>query len=132
MPVKFDVAAPSPDLYLDASELGYGTVAYLQCTTDANTVHCCFIGGKSSVSPLKPITISSLELKVCTLSVKQLLHIMKEAGWAGARCYGENLHRTTSTGYSEAVYWQVPTTRRVTTREWGIHQFDSCDWGKSN
>lgn len=56
-------------LFSDASEKGYGSVAYLRVKRSED-VHCYFLLGKSRVAPLKAVTIPRLELSAALLSVK--------------------------------------------------------------
>ena len=48
--------------FCDASNIGYGAVAYLRMINEAGEIHCAFIKGCPRVTPLKPITIPRLEL----------------------------------------------------------------------
>ena len=48
--------------FADALEEAYGSVAYLRLVNDCGEIHCSLIFGKSRLSPIKPLTISRLEL----------------------------------------------------------------------
>ncbi|KAK4326945.1 hypothetical protein Pmani_002549 [Petrolisthes manimaculis] len=56
--------------FADASEKGYGTVAYLRLENEEKDIHCAFIFGKSHVAPLKTVTIPRLELMAATVAVR--------------------------------------------------------------
>lgn len=64
-------------LFSDASEIGYGAVAYLRHETEGSTAHVSFLMGKSRVAPLKAITIPRLELQAAVLSVKLWSHVRR-------------------------------------------------------
>ena len=57
--------------FADASEIGYGSVSYLRLVNARNEAHCSFLCAKSSVAPLKMITIPRLELSAAVTAVKQ-------------------------------------------------------------
>ena len=61
-------------MFSDASEFGYGAVAYLLQIRDNSTLNCCFLMGKSRVAPLKFVTVPRLEL-VATLTATKLSNI---------------------------------------------------------
>lgn len=54
--------------FSDASQDGYGTVAYLLLGNMYSQVHCAFIMGKSRVAPLKSVTIPRMELIAATMA----------------------------------------------------------------
>ena len=56
-PRDFDIKKKSLHIFSDASEIGYGAVAYLRYVSNAGRVQCAFLFGKSRVSPLKALTI---------------------------------------------------------------------------
>ena len=56
--------------FSDASESGYGSVAYLRLTSEEGRSHCSFLMGKSRVAPLKQVTIPRMELTAATVSVR--------------------------------------------------------------
>ena len=56
--------------FLDASELGYGTVSYLRFTCTDGKVQCSFLMSKTRVAPLKSLSEPHLELTAATLAVK--------------------------------------------------------------
>lgn len=56
--------------FSDASEKGYGSVAYLRLCNREGKVHCTFLFGKSHVAPLKAVTIPRLELMAAASAVK--------------------------------------------------------------
>lgn len=62
-------------IFADASEHGYGIVAYLRVTNPNGMVACPFVTGKARVAPLKKMTIPRLELTGATaaVSVGQML-----------------------------------------------------------
>lgn len=59
-----------------ASVQCYGQCSYLRLVDDANKFHCAFVMGKSRVAPLKPVTITRLELTatVCSVQISQQIH----------------------------------------------------------
>ena len=56
--------------FSDASEVGYGTIAYLRLVDSDGTVHCSLVMCKSRAAPLKTMTIPRLELSAAALSVR--------------------------------------------------------------
>ena len=56
--------------FSDASEVAYGAVASLRLVDTSGAIHCSFVTGKSRLSPLKPVTISRLELSSAVLSTR--------------------------------------------------------------
>jgi hypothetical protein len=64
--------------FSDASNEGYGTVAYLRFVDVNDKIHCSLVMGKSRVAPMKPTTIPRLELTAATVSVKQHCQIREE------------------------------------------------------
>lgn len=65
-------------LFSDASESGYGAVAYMRLQYDPNVTRCSFILGKSRITPLKFVSIPRLELQAAVLSVKLMKQIVEE------------------------------------------------------
>ena len=64
--------------FADASETGYGAVAYLRMTDEEGKTHCSFVAGKARVAPLKAITIPRLELTAATVAVRLDAQLKKE------------------------------------------------------
>ncbi|KAF4514163.1 UNVERIFIED_CONTAM: hypothetical protein B566_EDAN019286 [Ephemera danica] len=64
-PVAFDL-----HVFSDASEVGYGAVAYIRTEDPEGNGTCQFVLGKSRVVPSKPITVPRLELTAAVLAVK--------------------------------------------------------------
>jgi hypothetical protein len=66
------VSTEHPELHLfsDASESGYGAVAYLRFLLQDGTYRCSFLLGKSRVAPTKIVSIPRLELNAAVLAVK--------------------------------------------------------------
>ena len=60
-------------MFFDASEIGYGAVAYLRYVSNAGRVQCAFLFGKSHVSPLKALTIPRFELQAVVLFCENIL-----------------------------------------------------------
>ncbi|XP_071951906.1 uncharacterized protein [Antedon mediterranea] len=56
--------------FADASEGGYGSVAYLRSVNQSGDIHCSFLMGKARVTPLKNVTIPRLELNAATVAVR--------------------------------------------------------------
>jgi hypothetical protein len=57
-------------IFSDASEVGYGCVAYLRTTAVSDQPTVSFVFGKSRVAPLKQVSIPRLELQAATLAVR--------------------------------------------------------------
>ena len=67
-------------MFSDASEWGFGAVAYLRYTIDNNIV-CSFIAAKSSEDPIKPVlSIPRLELQESILAVRLWNSVSCEIG----------------------------------------------------
>ncbi|KAK6191252.1 hypothetical protein SNE40_002987 [Patella caerulea] len=64
--------------FSDASEKGYGMVAYIRLVNEDGRIHCNIIMGKSRVSPLKMKTIPRMELTAAMISVRMHHMILKE------------------------------------------------------
>ena len=76
---------PSPgDYYMeihhfcDASEVAYGSVAYLRVVSEPNVVHCSFLMSKSRLAPTRFISIPRLELCAAVIAVKMNDILTKE------------------------------------------------------
>ncbi|CAC5413327.1 unnamed protein product [Mytilus coruscus] len=67
-----------PDLEIDASESGYGTVTYLRFENAFCEIHCSFVMGKAHVTPLKTITVPRLELTAATVAVRTNKMLLNE------------------------------------------------------
>lgn len=65
-------------IFSDASEQGYGVVAYLRTENSEGNIHCGFVMGKARVAPLKKVTIPRMELTAATLAVRLHAKIIKE------------------------------------------------------
>ena len=59
--------------FSDASELGYGIVAYVRYTNSRGQIHVQLLLSKARVSPLKKTTIPRLELTAAMVAVKMHL-----------------------------------------------------------
>ena len=64
------IASCQAHYFADASETGYGAVAYLRMTDIEGKTHCSFLAGKARVAPLKTVTIPRLELTAATVAVR--------------------------------------------------------------
>ncbi|XP_043234098.1 uncharacterized protein LOC122387733 [Amphibalanus amphitrite] len=64
--------------FADASETGYGAVAYLRMTDIEGKTHCSFLAGKARVTPLKTVTIPRLELTAATVAVRLDAQLKRE------------------------------------------------------
>ncbi|XP_071959790.1 uncharacterized protein [Antedon mediterranea] len=64
-------------MFADASERGYGIVAFVRCVVDG-AITCNNLYSRSRVSPLKRMTIPQLELTAATLAVKSASLIQSE------------------------------------------------------
>ena len=67
-------------VFTDASEVGYGMVAYLRFTssTDAGDVQVAFLFGKSRVAPLKSVSVPRMELQAALLGVRVATKLRQE------------------------------------------------------
>ena len=63
-------------VFCDSSQLAYGTVAYLRCTTTYGT-RCAFLMSKSKVAPVKQQTLPRLELLGTLLGAKLSHYLSK-------------------------------------------------------
>ena len=57
-------------LFSDASQVGYGCVAYLRLMDNMGRIHCSFLMGKARLAPIKAVTVPRLELTAATVSVR--------------------------------------------------------------
>ena len=64
-------------IFCDASQDGYGVVAYLRIFK-SNGVHIKFVIGKSRLAPIKSVSIPRLKLEAATLAVKLNVAILRE------------------------------------------------------
>ena len=79
--------------FLDTSVKGYGQCSYLRMIDEQQRIHCTLVMGKSRVAPLKPVTVTRLELTaaVCSLRISQQLrrelsyHIDQEYFWTDSK-----------------------------------------------
>jgi hypothetical protein len=67
-------------LFCDASESGFGAVAYLRYHDAAGNVVCSFLASKTRVAPLKVLTIPRLELQGAVLAARLGKMIEAELG----------------------------------------------------
>ncbi|KER30449.1 hypothetical protein T265_13163, partial [Opisthorchis viverrini] len=74
---RFVVQHQSLHIFSDASEVGYGAVAYLRCES-LRQVDCSLLMGKARVAPLKSVTIPRLELQAAVLAVRLMRHLVKQ------------------------------------------------------
>ena len=56
-------------VFADASELGYGSCAYLRSVADG-VIHCTLVMGKSRLAPIKPVSMPRLELTAAMVASK--------------------------------------------------------------
>ena len=64
-------------IFCDASQDGYGVVAYLRICK-SSSVHIKFVVGKSRLAPIKSVSIPRLELEAATLAAKLNVAILRE------------------------------------------------------
>ncbi|GAA54825.1 WDFY family member 4 [Clonorchis sinensis] len=76
-PKHFVIEHQSLHIFSDASEVGYGAVAYLRCES-LQQVHCSLLMGKSRVAPIKSVTIPRLELQAAVIAVRLMCHLLKQ------------------------------------------------------
>ena len=91
----FEEPATSVKLHIfcDASEKGFGAVAYLR-TKRLKGVHVGFVAAKAHVSPLKPLTIPKLELQGAVVALRLATTLQQEIRikiyetilWADSSC----------------------------------------------
>ncbi len=63
-------------LFADASELAYGTVAYLRFSYKDGVIACAFVMAKSKLAPIKTISLPRLELNAAVTSVRLFTNII--------------------------------------------------------
>ncbi|MEM7284018.1 MAG: hypothetical protein AAF438_20615, partial [Pseudomonadota bacterium] len=80
--------------FADASELGYGAVAYLRSISGNGKIKCAFVMGKSRLAPIKSLTIPRLELQAAVLAVRLGQTVKEELDIPGLKL----------------VYWSDSTT----------------------
>jgi hypothetical protein len=56
--------------FSDASQAGYGAVAYLRLTDDRGNTSSSFVMGKSRLAPIKSVTIPRMELSAAVLATR--------------------------------------------------------------
>ena len=56
--------------FSSASEAGYGQCSYLRLIDDMGKINCLLVMAKSHFAPLKPVTITRLELMAVLVSAK--------------------------------------------------------------
>jgi hypothetical protein len=59
------------DVFLDASEVGYGSSSYLRVEYPDGRVHCTFVLGKARNAPVKFVGIPRLELQAAVLATRK-------------------------------------------------------------
>ena len=87
--------------FSDASTEGYGQCSYLRLEDTRNRVNCSLVMGKASVTPLKPITVSRLELTAAVVSVRvsEMLRRelrydeIEEAFWTDSKVVQAYIHK---------------------------------------
>ena len=77
-PTGFISAQMELHCFSDGSQVGYGAVAYLRMVSPSGQIYCSFIMGKSRVAPIKPVTISRVELTAAVVAVRLAHFIRKE------------------------------------------------------
>lgn len=91
-------------IFADASETGYGAVAYIRTTDGDGVSNCRLLMAKARVAPLKAVTIPRLELNAAVLAVRMGRFICNEWDeefkkiqyWADSVIVLRYLHNTTS------------------------------------
>ena len=64
--------------FSDASEAGYGVVAYIRSVRENGEIFCNIVIAKSRVAPLKFMSVPSLELRAAVLAVKIVVQLREE------------------------------------------------------
>ena len=78
-PVDFgEVKSRQIHIFSDASNVGYGSVAYQRLCDNEGRTHCSFLMGKTRLAPIKAVTVPHLELTAATVSVRLAEIIKKE------------------------------------------------------
>nr|XP_022904701.1 uncharacterized protein LOC111416832 [Onthophagus taurus] len=105
-------------LFCDASQIGYGTVAYIRTENESNQFLTYFICAKARVAPLKTLTIPRLELCGAVLLTQlfeniheilsQSIHFESVTAWSDSRVVLSWLS-------SEPQTWKVFVANRVNT-----------------
>ncbi|XP_047502961.1 uncharacterized protein LOC125048341 [Penaeus chinensis] len=67
--------------FSDASQNGYGQCSYLRQVSEQGQVHCALVMSKSRVTPLKPITVPTLELTAAVVAVRISSMLKRELGY---------------------------------------------------
>lgn len=67
--IHSSISKMSLHVFCDASQVAYACCAYLR-TDDGSEVNCQLVQARSRVAPLKPISISRLELLACCIGVR--------------------------------------------------------------
>ena len=81
-PVRIEIHS-----FSDASDNGIGQISYLRTINHSGEVHVSFLLAKSRVAPLKPISISCLELTVAVISVNVAAMLKSELDIENINCY---------------------------------------------
>ena len=69
-PVDFgEVKSRQIHIFSDASNVGYGSVAYQRLCDNEGHTHCSFLMGKACLAPIKAVTVPRLELTAANVSV---------------------------------------------------------------
>ena len=64
--------------FSDASETGYGVVAYIRSVRENGEIFCNIVIAKSRVAPLKFMSVPRLELRAAVLAVKIAVRLRQE------------------------------------------------------
>ena len=64
--------------FSDASETGYGVVAYIRSVRENGEIFCNIVIAKSRVAPLKFMSVPRLELRAPVLAVKIAVRLRQE------------------------------------------------------
>ena len=101
--------------FSDASQKGYGAVSYLKIVDKRDKVHCSFVMGKSSLAPLKAVTIPRMELSAADVATRldQIIRseletkIDRSYFWTDSTCVLRYV-------YNEATRFQTFVANRIT------------------
>ncbi|MEG0455778.1 MAG: A17 family peptidase, partial [Bacteroides sp.] len=123
-------------IFGDASETGYGIVAYLRCIIDGTEPTCTLLFGKSRVAPIKSVTIPRLELAAATLAVRtsqQLKGAMpnyfaKTFFWTDSRIVLHYINNTTSR-FTTFVANRLATIHRYSSPKQWLHVKSAANYG---
>ncbi|KFD62425.1 hypothetical protein M514_25433 [Trichuris suis] len=100
-------------VFADASEAGYGTVAYLRVEV-GNDIIVSFVMAKSRVGPIKPTTMPRMELNAAVMATR-LMNMIKD-------CLGLNFDRV----MFQTVFALLLSTHSIPFTETTVSEVEQC------